>query len=80
MKPLVAVTTYYDRDLIESALAPLRARAEVRYGPPVGRNPQASELVEALFAAAVIAADERYDTSILATTLHATRRRRLQCH
>ncbi len=67
MKPLVAVTTYYDRDLIGPALAPLRERAEVRFGPPVGRNLQASELVEALAgAAAVIAADERYDASILA--------------
>ena len=66
-EPLVAVTTYYDRDLIGPALAPLRERAEVRFGPPVGRNLQASELVEALAgAAAVIAADERYDTSILA--------------
>ena len=42
MKPLVAVTTYYDRDLIAPALAPLRARAEVRFGPPVGRNLHAS--------------------------------------
>ena len=66
MKPLVAVTTYYDRELIEPALAPLRARARVRFGPPVGRNLQAQELVEALSgAAAVIAADERYDASIL---------------
>ncbi len=66
MKPRVAVTTYYDRDLIEPALAPLRARADVRYGAPVGRNLHASELVEALSGAVgVIAADERYDASIL---------------
>ena len=66
MTTLVAVTTYYDRDLIAPALAPLRARAEVRFGPRVGRNLQASELVATLSgAAAVIAADERYDASIL---------------
>ena len=66
MTSLVAVTTYYDRELIAPALAPLRAGAEVRFGPPVGRNLQASELVAALSgAAAVIAADERYDASIL---------------
>ena len=65
VRPLVAVTSYYDRDLIEPALSALRQRAVVRYGPAVGRNLQAAELIEALAGAeAVIAADERYDATI----------------
>ena len=65
MKPLVAVTSYYNRDLIEPALIPLRKKAIVRYGPDVGRNLQETELIQTLAGAdAVIAADERYNSTI----------------
>lgn len=65
MKPQVVITSYYDRDLIDPALSALRKRATVRYGPAVGRNLHATELIDALVGAeAVIAADERYDASI----------------
>ena len=63
----VCVTTEYDRDVIRPALAPLRGRARVTFGPAVGRSLTHAELLAAAAgASAVIASSEPYGEAVFA--------------